>query len=157
MALNMADLFEHAVDTFPDRVALICGDRQVTYTELERRSNQLAHCLAAAGVGTGDHVGVYGRNSIELVEAFLACYKLRAIPVNVNYRYVEAELRYLFSEAELKGLVFDRQYSDKVAALLPSSIARSARIPGKSGSNAVTLSPNCRSKTRPLSSASLNR
>ena len=47
MALNMADLFEHAVDSFPDRVALICGDRQVTYTELEDEANRLAHHLAA--------------------------------------------------------------------------------------------------------------
>jgi 3-oxocholest-4-en-26-oate---CoA ligase len=119
MALNIADLFEHAVDEVPERLAIACGDAEVSYRELEARSNQLAHRLTAAGVGTGDHVGVYGRNSIELVEAFLASYKLRAIPVNVNYRYVEAELRYLFSEAELKALVFDRQYGDKVAALLP--------------------------------------
>jgi 3-oxocholest-4-en-26-oate---CoA ligase len=119
MALNIADLFEHAVDAVPERLAIACGDSEVTYRELEERSNQLAHCLAGSGVGPGDHVGVYGRNSIELVEALLACYKLRAIPVNVNYRYVDAELRYLFSEAELKGLVFDRQFADKVAALLP--------------------------------------
>ena len=119
MALNIADLFEHGADAVPDRLAIVCGEAEITYRELEARSNQLAHYLAAAGVGVGDHVGAYGRNSIELVETFLACYKLRAIPVNVNYRYVEAELRYLFSEAELKGLIFDRQYSDKVAALLP--------------------------------------
>jgi 3-oxocholest-4-en-26-oate---CoA ligase len=119
MALNIADLFEHAVDAIPDRLALVCGDSEVSYAGLEAASNRLAHYLARAGIGTGDHVGAYGRNSIELVEAFLACYKLRAIPVNVNYRYVEAELRYLFSEAELTGLVFDRQYGDRVAALLP--------------------------------------
>jgi 3-oxocholest-4-en-26-oate---CoA ligase len=119
MALNIADLFEHAVDAVPERLAIACGNNEVTYRELEERSNQLAHWLAGSGVGPGDHVGVYGRNSIELVEALLACYKLRAIPVNVNYRYVDAELRYLFSEAELKGLVFDRQFADKVAALLP--------------------------------------
>jgi len=119
MALNIADLFEHAVDAVPERLAIACGDAEISYRDLEARSNQLAHCLAAAGVGVGDHVGVYGRNSIELVEAFLAAYKLRAIPVNVNYRYVEAELRYLFSEAELRALVFDRQYGDKVTALLP--------------------------------------
>ena len=46
MALNMADLFEHAVDTFPERLALICGDRQVTYRELEDEANRLAHHLA---------------------------------------------------------------------------------------------------------------
>jgi len=119
MALNIADLFEHAADAVPERLAIACGDAEVTYRELEARSNQLAHRLAGAGVGAGDHVGAYGRNSIELVEAFLACYKLRAIPVNVNYRYVEAELRYLFTEAELTGLVYDRRFSDKVAALLP--------------------------------------
>jgi len=119
MALNIADLFEHAVDAVPERLAIACGPAEISYRDLEAHSNQLAHCLAAAGVGAGDHVGVYGRNSIELVEAFLAAYKLRAIPVNVNYRYVEAELRYLFGEAELRALVFDRQYGDKVAALLP--------------------------------------
>jgi acyl-CoA synthetase (AMP-forming)/AMP-acid ligase II len=119
MALNIADLFEHAADAVPERLALACGDAEITYHDLEARSNQVAHCLAAAGVGVGSHVGIYGRNSIELVEAILACYKVRAVPVNVNYRYVEAELRYLFDEAELVGLVYDRQFSDKVAALLP--------------------------------------
>jgi acyl-CoA synthetase (AMP-forming)/AMP-acid ligase II len=119
MALNIADLFEHAADAVPERLAIACGDAQVSYRELEARSNQLAHYLASAGAGPGDHVGIYGRNSVELIEAILACYKLRAIPVNVNYRYVEAELRYLFAEAELVALVHDRGFSDKVAALLP--------------------------------------
>jgi non-ribosomal peptide synthetase component F len=71
MALNIADLFEHAADAVPERLAIACGDAEVTYRELEGRSNQLAHYLSAAGVGPGDHVGVYGRNSIELVAAFL--------------------------------------------------------------------------------------
>ena len=104
---------------FPERLAIACGDAEITYRELEARSNQLAHYLAAAASAAADHVGIYGRNSIELIEAILACYKLRAIPVNVNYRYVETELRYLFTEAELVALVHDRQFCDKVPALLP--------------------------------------
>src|ERR1700722_20250944 len=119
MALNIADLFEHAADAVPERLAIACADAEVTYRDLEAHSNQLAHCLAAAGVGPGDHVGIYGRNSIELIEAFLACYKLRAIAVNVNYRYVDAELRYLFTESELVALVHDRRFSARVAGLLP--------------------------------------
>jgi len=119
MALNIADLFEHAVDAVPERLAIACGEAAVTYSGLEALSNQVAHYLESGGVTAGDHVGVYGRNSIELVATFLACYKLRAIAVNVNYRYVEDELRYLFTEAELKGLVYDRQFGERVAAVLP--------------------------------------
>ena len=45
MALNIADLAEHAIDAVPDRVALICGDEQVTYAQLEDKANRLAHYL----------------------------------------------------------------------------------------------------------------
>lgn len=58
MAFNVADLFEHAVDAVPDRIALICADRHLTYRELDERANRLAHHLAARGIGAGDHVGV---------------------------------------------------------------------------------------------------
>src|SRR5215472_19191792 len=107
MALNIADLFEHAVDAFPDRAAVACGDRQVSYRELEARSNRLAHHLAGLGVGPGDHVGLYARNSVEAVEALLASYKLRASAVNINFRYTRSELRYLLAEADLAALVHD--------------------------------------------------
>ena len=80
MALNIADLFEHAVDAFPDRVAIACGDRAATFAELEERANQLAHHLAEQGIGRGDHIGFYTRNSIEAIETLLAAYKLRAVP-----------------------------------------------------------------------------
>jgi acyl-CoA synthetase (AMP-forming)/AMP-acid ligase II len=137
MALNIADLFEHAADAVPERLAIACGDNEISYRDLEALSNRLAHCLAANGVGHGDHVGVYGRNSIELVATFLASYKLRAVPVNVNYRYVEAELRYLFTEAELVGLVYDRQFSDKVAGLLPECPGLLAVLAVEDGSGAA--------------------
>ncbi|MDI5977678.1 acyl-CoA synthetase [Amycolatopsis magusensis] len=119
MALNIADLLEHAVDAVPDRTAVVCGDRQVTFAELEERANRLAHHLAGRGVGANSHVGVYSRNSIEALEAMIAAYKLRAIAINVNYRYVHSELKYLFGNADLVALVHERRYADKVAAVLP--------------------------------------
>jgi 3-oxocholest-4-en-26-oate---CoA ligase len=119
MARNIADLFEHAVDLVPDRVALICGDQSVTYAQLEERANRLAHHLAEHGVGKGSHVGVQGQNSIEAVIAIIAAYKLRAVAVNVNYRYVENELRYLYQNADLVALVHDRRYTDRVASVRP--------------------------------------
>ncbi len=120
MALNIADLVEHAVDAFPERVAVTCGDDERTYAELEARTNRLAHFLAARGVGPGSHVGVYGSNSLPLIETILAIYKLRAVAININYRYVEAELRYVLSDADCVALVHDRRYAGTVAAVLPT-------------------------------------
>jgi 3-oxocholest-4-en-26-oate---CoA ligase len=115
MALNFADLFEHAVDAFAERTAVACGDRQVTYRELEERSNRLAHHLAGLGVGPGDHVGLYARNSIEAIETLIASCKLRAAAVNINYRYVENELQYMFADSDLTALVYDRRLAPVVA------------------------------------------
>jgi acyl-CoA synthetase (AMP-forming)/AMP-acid ligase II len=117
MAFNLADLVEHAVDLVPERTALICGDRSITYAELEERSNRLAHHLAANGVGERQHVAIYSYNSIEFVETMLACYKLRAVPINVNYRYVEEELIYLFENADVVACVFQAEFCPRMAAV----------------------------------------
>src|SRR5688572_9532378 len=117
MAFNLADLAEHTVDLLPDRTALICGDRSVTFGELEARANRLAHHLASVGVGERDHVAIYAYNCIEYVEAMLAAYKLRAVPINVNYRYVEDELVYLFDNADVVAAVYQAEFSPRIAAV----------------------------------------
>ncbi len=114
---NFADLFEAIVDIHPGRTALIVGDDRRTFAELEDRTNRLAHHLRSAGIGEGDHVGIYGYNSVEWVEAMMALYKLRAVPVNVNYRYVESELRYLCDNADMVGLVMQREFAPRVSAI----------------------------------------
>jgi acyl-CoA synthetase (AMP-forming)/AMP-acid ligase II len=70
-------------------------------------------------VGRGDKVGLYCRNRIEIVIAMLGIVKAGAILVNVNYRYVEGELRYLFDNSDMVALVHERQYADRVANVLP--------------------------------------
>lgn len=117
MAFNIADLFEHTVDSVADREVLVVGDQRRTYRQLEERANRLGHHLQAQGIAPGDHVGVYGMNSVEWVEAALAAYKIRAVPVNVNYRYVEEELRYLFDNADLKAVIYDRELAPRLAAV----------------------------------------
>jgi acyl-CoA synthetase (AMP-forming)/AMP-acid ligase II len=121
VALNIADLAEHAIDAVPDRVALICGDEQLTYAQLEEKANSLAHYLMEQGVQRDDKVGLYCRNRIEIVVAMLGIVKAGAILVNVNYRYVEGELRYLFENSDMVALVHERQYSDRVANVLPDT------------------------------------
>ncbi|MFE4460828.1 acyl-CoA synthetase [Nocardia tengchongensis] len=121
MAFNVADLFEHAVDAVPERTALICEDRRLTYRELDERANRLAHHLAARGIGVGDHVGVYSRNSIEALETMLATYKLRAVSVSVNYRYVADEVRYIVENADLKAIIHEAEFTDIVAEVRDSA------------------------------------
>ncbi|MDF3294019.1 acyl-CoA synthetase [Streptomyces silvisoli] len=123
MEYNLADLFESVVDAVPDREALVYVDhpgsgaeRRLTYAELDAAANRVAHHLAASGVAPGQHVGLHLYNGVEYLQTALACMKIRAVPVNVNYRYVADELAYLYQDADLVALVHDADFDDRVAA-----------------------------------------
>jgi acyl-CoA synthetase (AMP-forming)/AMP-acid ligase II len=118
MTFNLADLFENAVDAFGDREYLVAEGKRRTYADMEERANRLAHHLAKSGIGPGDHVGIYSLNSVEWVETAWAVFKLRAVWININFRYVEDELRYLFTNADLKALVHQRSFSPQVTSVL---------------------------------------
>ncbi len=118
MEFNLADLFESVVDVVPEQPAIIAGDRRLTYAELDGRANRLAHHLASAGVGPRDRIGLQLANGSEYLEGMLACFKIRAVPVNVNYRYVSSELRYLYNNAGLVGLVFHSRFAPAVSDAL---------------------------------------
>lgn len=110
-SFNFADLIEIVCDAVPERTALICGAQERSYRELDERASRLAGGLSALGVGAGDHVGLYLYNGVEYIEAMLACFKLRAVPVNVNYRYRGDELRYLFNNADLLAVIHEQEFS----------------------------------------------
>src|SRR5215216_5475935 len=111
MQYNLADLWERVVDTVPERESLICGDRRLTYAQADERASRLAHHLAEQGVGPGDHVALYLYNGTEYLEGMLAAFKLRAVPINVNYRYGEDELRYLLDDADARAVVYHREFA----------------------------------------------
>jgi acyl-CoA synthetase (AMP-forming)/AMP-acid ligase II len=117
MEFNHADLFEGLADAIGDRVAVACGADRLTFAELDSRANRLAHHLEAVGVRRGQHVGIQLYNGVEYVATLLAALKIRAVPINVNYRYVEAELRYLYRDSDIVALVYDVEFDDRVAAV----------------------------------------
>ncbi|HQQ62695.1 MAG TPA: acyl-CoA synthetase [Pseudomonadales bacterium] len=117
MDFNVASIFERVASNIPDKEAIICGTDRLTYGEFDRRANRLARHLASIGIRKGDHVAIYAYNRLEWVEAMLACYKLSAVPVNVNYRYVEDELQYLLNDADVKAIVFERQFGPLLTAI----------------------------------------
>ncbi|MHB9864115.1 acyl-CoA synthetase [Streptomyces sp. YIM S03343] len=130
MEYNIADLFESVVDVVPDREALVYLDhpgtgaeRRLTYTELDAAANRVAHHLLDSGIRPDEHLGLHLYNGVEYLQTVFACLKARIVPVNVNYRYVEDELVYLYRDADLVALVYDAEFTDRVAAALPHTPA----------------------------------
>ena len=116
---QLADLFESVADAVPEREAVVYGERRLTFRELDERATWLAHYLRGQGIGAGDRVGLYLYNCNEYLEGALAAFKLGASPVNINFRYVEEELRYLCDDADLKAMIFHRVFAPRVAAVAP--------------------------------------
>ncbi|MGW6288040.1 acyl-CoA synthetase [Streptomyces sp. NPDC055107] len=128
MEYNLADLFESVVDAVPDREALLYVDhpgtgaeRRLTYAELDAAANRIAHHLTDAGIRPGEHLGLHLYNGVEYLQTVLGALKARIVPVNVNYRYVEEELVYLYRDADLAALVFDGEFDERVAAAAPQA------------------------------------
>ena len=116
---NLADIFEVVAQAVPDRIAFGCGEQKLTFSQLDKRANQLGNALRARGIGRGDNVGIQLYNCAEYLEAFFACSKIGAIPVNVNYRYVADELQGLFNSLHLRGLVYGADFDAAVLDVLP--------------------------------------
>ena len=115
---NLADLFELVAGSVPERLALVAGHTRRTYRELDERTNRLARHWASFEPGA--KVAIYAWNRAEWVEAFLAAFKARLIPINVNYRYVADELRYVLDNADAEIVVFERSFAPVMAEILPS-------------------------------------
>jgi acyl-CoA synthetase (AMP-forming)/AMP-acid ligase II len=127
---NLALVNETIAATIPDREVLVWRDRRLTYAQLAERSRRLASYLHGRGLGVRrergdlanhesgqDHVALYLYNGNEYLEAMLGAFKSRTVPVNVNYRYVEDELRHLFLDAQARAVVYHGAFADRIAAI----------------------------------------
>jgi fatty-acyl-CoA synthase len=116
MRENFATVLETVADVRADHTAVTHGDRSVTWRQLDDRSSRLAGFLAGRGIGADARVAIALYNGIEYLESVFAILKLRAIPVNVNYRYQPDEMRHLFDDAQVSAVIFDASLAERVAA-----------------------------------------
>jgi fatty-acyl-CoA synthase len=111
---SFATVLETVADVRADRVAVTHGDRSLTWLQLDERASQLATVLAERGISTERKVAIALYSGIEYLESVLAVLKLRAIPVNVNYRYQAQEMQHLFIDAGVEAVIFDTSLAPRV-------------------------------------------
>ena len=122
METHFATIWEALADTIGGQEAVVQHGIRHTWSEHEQRSARLAGFLADAGIGVGSKVAMYLFNSPAYLETHFAALKLRAVPVNVNYRYLENELAYLLENSDSEAVVYHSSLGaqiDKVRGRLP--------------------------------------
>jgi fatty-acyl-CoA synthase len=128
--LNFADVNEAVAAAAPDREAIVFRDRRLTHGELAERSRRLANYLLSRGVEVRrersglaghesgqDHMALYLYNGNEYVEGMLGAWKARVAPLNVNYRYVEEELVYLFRNSRARVALYHAEFAPRLGAI----------------------------------------
>jgi acyl-CoA synthetase (AMP-forming)/AMP-acid ligase II len=118
MELHPATVWEAIADVQPDRLAVAHGTTHRTWAQLEHRAAKFAGALNAAGLRPGAKVGQLLFNSPEFVESYFGALKARAVPFNINYRYVADEVAYLLENADAEALIFHSSLSSVVAPAL---------------------------------------
>lgn len=115
MDLSFATLWEAIADEIGDRDAIVTGSNRRTWTGYDDRASRLAQAFSQAGLGPDSKVGMYLWNGNEYLETQYASMKIRGVPININYRYLDEELLYLLENSDAEALVFHTSLGDRVA------------------------------------------
>ena len=109
--LDFASAWEKVADVVPEREAIVFGERRISYHQFDDAAARFAGALVSAGVREGAKVALYLYNCPEYLIAQHGAFKHRAVPVNVNYRYLDEELVYLIENSDAEVLVFHSSLS----------------------------------------------
>ena len=112
---SYGDILREIARVIPaDRPALIHGERVINQADFAARTNALARAFLDAGAVPGDKVAFYMRNCPEYSEGIAAAFKASLTHVNVNYRYIEHELVYLFDNSDATIVMFQNKFKETV-------------------------------------------
>jgi len=112
--MNLGQNLKVNAKKFPNTVMLKDSQRSLTYPQVNKRVNQLAHSLLSLGLSKGDKVAVLLENSIEIVEVFLATAKTGIIVVPINFRLVSAEVEYIAENSDAKAFIVHDEFTSTV-------------------------------------------
>lgn len=118
--MNLGQILKVNAKKFPDTIALKESERNLTYTELNKRVNKLAHSLLSSGLKKGDKIAVLLENGIEIIEIYLATAKTGIIIVPINFRLVSVEAEYILDNSEASALVVHDEFIPTVDPVRPN-------------------------------------
>jgi len=118
MEMHFATVWEAHADHFGDATALVHGDTRRSWAEYEDRAARIAAAYVEAGLRPDSKLGLLMYNSNEYLEAQYGAFKMRAVPINVNYRYLDVELVYLLDNSDSEALVFHASLGERVARIV---------------------------------------
>jgi fatty-acyl-CoA synthase len=130
---NLAALHERLSAELGARECIVFRDRRLSWADVGERTRRFANALGAAGLGARpggrrgldgheshqDHLAIYAYNGNEYLESMIGAFKARVAPLNVNYRYVADELRYVLADARASAVVYDSAFAETLASVLP--------------------------------------
>jgi acyl-CoA synthetase (AMP-forming)/AMP-acid ligase II len=120
MEMHWATVWESIVDVVGDRPAVTNGTVTRSWSDYENRAARIAAAYTAAGLGPDSKIALYLYNGNEYMEAQFGAFKMRGVPVNVNYRYLDNELLYLLDNSDAEALVYHSSLADRVARVVGS-------------------------------------
>ncbi|HVM95240.1 MAG TPA: AMP-binding protein, partial [Candidatus Acidoferrales bacterium] len=166
MSFTLPAIHDGIAALIPDREAIVSPRRRLLWRDFAERSRRLGNLLVSAGLGchrerdglegweTGqDQLGLYLYNGHEYLEGMAGAFRARVAPFNVNYRYVEDELLYLFQDAGTRAILYHGAFAPRLARILPKLPAMALLLQVDDGSGEPLL-PGARDYEDALASAS---
>lgn len=103
--MELYTILSNTVESYPDKLALICGNRRYTYTQFKKRVDKLAQGLKSHGIRKDDKIAIIHHNCHRFMEAYFAAAKIGAILVPVNYRLAPHDFIYILNNSQAKVLI----------------------------------------------------
>ncbi|MEH7084968.1 long-chain-fatty-acid--CoA ligase [Neobacillus drentensis] len=116
--LTPLDWKRRAVKYYPNKTAIIDGDKEFTYQEFGKRVDQLSIALHQAGISQGDHVAVMLPNTHYMLECFYGICQLGAVMVPLNYRLSASDLEYIIRHSDAKMLIIDEEFCGPIEKIV---------------------------------------
>lgn len=115
--MTVTGMLRERAARFPDRILFVCGERRITFADFDRRVDEVAGALRAAGVQPGDRVAILDKNSMEYVELLFGAARAGAVQVPVNYRLSPDEVAFIVDDAKASVLVVGAEFVPVLDAL----------------------------------------